>query len=586
MTGPSCSNAAGLPLAPRSTGTMAWNKTGSWRFLRPRYLDKTAPCSEACPVGQDIPKIEILLAQGAFEEAWLRLREENPFPGVCGRVCFHPCEGSCNRKEFDEPVSINGLERFLADHAWKQGIVPPPVIASATGKRIAVVGAGPAGLSAAYFLRRFGHAVDLFDAREEAGGMLRYAIPEYRLPKDALAWEVGLILSDGVRFFPGRRLGRDLTWEVLSRFDAVYLAIGDWTPVPLGVPGEELAGDGLALLDAVRRGERPSFGGRVAVIGGGDTAMDVARTLLRLGSHPEIVYRRRIEDMPALPEEVEEAREEGIPFHTLLSPSRVRTAGDGLLELELTTMRSVEGEGNARARVVPAVEPTVTMKVSAVFSAVGASHSEGLPRESDDPSRTVSIGPHLRLLPPDGIWKGPPVFLGGDIVNDAKTVVTAIASGKEAAVVIDASFRGIAPGRILPGIRIGEKGAISMNRYREGDREKRQDHVVRFEEINAIYFESLERKARPRVTLDERRTGFDEVKMRISGSMAIREAERCFHCGVCDQCDNCHLFCPDIAVLRDLRTNRREIDYDYCKGCGVCVVECPRNAMVLEEEPV
>jgi len=448
-----------------------------------------------------------------------------------------------------------------------------------------VVGAGPAGLSAAYFLRRFGHAVDLFDAREEVGGMLRYAIPEYRLPKDALSWEVGLILSDGVRFFPERRLGHDLTWAELSRFDAVYLAIGDWTPVPLGVPGEESARDGLALLEAVRRGERPSFEGSVAVIGGGDTAMDVARTLLRLGSHPEIVYRRRIGDMPALPEEVEEVREEGIPSRTLLSPSRIRTAGDGLLELELTPMRSVEGEGKARARVVPSGEPPVTMKVSAVFSAVGASHSEGLPRESADPSRTVSIGPHLRLLP-EGAWKGrTPVFLGGDLVNDAKTVVTAIASGKEAAVVIDASFRGVAPERILPGIRIGEKGALSMNRYRGGDRGKRQDHVVRFEEINAIYFESLERKARPRVTLDERRTGFDEVRMRISGSMALREAERCFHCGLCDQCDNCYLFCPDIAVLRDARTNRREIDYDYCKGCGVCVVECPRNAMVLEEEP-
>jgi 2-oxoacid:acceptor oxidoreductase delta subunit (pyruvate/2-ketoisovalerate family) len=536
-------------------------------------------------VGQDIPKVELLLAQGAFEEAWLRLREENPFPGVCGRVCFHPCEGSCNRKEYDEPVSINGLERFLADHAWKQGITPPPVTAAATGKRIAVVGAGPAGLSAAYFLRRFGHAVDLFDAREEAGGMLRYAIPEYRLPKEALAWEVSLILSDGVRFSPGRLLGRDLTWEELSRFDAVYLAIGNWAPSPLDVPGEELARDGLALLEAVRRGERPSIDGRVAVIGGGDTAMDVARTLLRLGSHPEIVYRRRIEDMPALPEEVEEAREEGIPFRTLLSPSHIRTAEDGLLELELAPMRAIEGEGKARARVVPSGEPPVTMRVSAVFSAIGASHSEGLPRESADPSRTVTIGPHLRLLP-EGGWKGrTPVFLGGDLVNDAKTVVTAIASGKEAAVVIDASFRGIVPENILPGIRIGKKGAVSMNRYLEGDRGKRQDHVVRFEEINAIYFGSLERKARPRVTLGERRTGFDEVKMRISGSMAIREAERCFHCGLCDQCDNCYLFCPDIAVVRDQGANRREIDYDYCKGCGICVVECPRNAMVLEEEP-
>lgn len=574
-----------LPPTSRSTGTMLWNRTGSWRFLRPRYQDKVAPCAEACPAGEDLARVELLVGQGAFEEAWLRIREENPLPGVCGRVCFHPCETSCNRGEFDEVVSINSLERYVADRARREGRVLPAPEAAPSGRRVAVVGAGPAGLSAAWFLLRSGHEVDLFDAREEAGGMLRYAIPEYRLPLEPMAWEAGLILGQGVRFHPGRRLGGTLSWEDLAGHDAVFLALGAWSPVPLGVEGEELAADGLALLEAVRRGERPRVAGTVAVIGGGNTAVDVARTLLRLGAQPVIYYRRRLEDMPALPDELEEAREEGIPVRTLLAPARLERGGEGI-RLELTPMEALEpeeGTDGERARVVPSGHAPVSVEVAAVYTAIGAGASAGTPEAAEG---TEVVGLHLRRVPRHGPWTDrPPVYLGGDLVNDRKTVVAAIASGKEAAVVIDAELRGTDLEAVWPGIRVGRKGAISMNRLAGGDRTLQQDHVVRFEELNTIYFEYRERRDRPRVTLEERREGFDEVQMRISASMAIKEAERCFHCGLCDQCDNCYLFCPEVSVLRDLRAAGREVDYDYCKGCGVCVVECPRNAMVLEEEP-
>jgi len=578
--------AADLPPFSRSADSMLWNHTGSWRFLRPRYQDKIAPCAEACPAGEDIARVQILAGQGAFEEAWLRIREENPLPGVCGRVCYHPCESSCNRGDYDAPVAVNSLERFLADHAWRQGISPPPLVLPPSGKRVAVVGAGPAGLTAAYFLRRLGHEVELFDAREEPGGMLRYAIPEYRLPADALRWEAGLILADGVRFHPSRRLGEDLAWDSLGAYDAVFLAMGHWLASRLGVDGEELARDGLALLEAVRRGAAPEVSGPVAVVGGGNTAMDVARTLLRLGAQPTVYYRRRLEDMPALPDELAEAREEGIPVRTLLAPGRLEAAGEGRLRLTLTTMATLESEEGRRPRVVPSGHPDVAVEVAAVYAAIGARASPGLPADAADPAEWEPVGLHCKRLAPRGEWATrSPVFVGGDLVNERKAVVTAIASGKEAAVVIDAALRERRAAEIWPGVRVGKKGSISMNRLASGDRTLQQDHVVHYEELNTIYFQYLERKERPRITIAERRSGFDEVQMRISGSMAIKEAERCFHCGQCDQCDNCYLFCPDVSVLRDLRAVSREIDYEYCKGCGVCVVECPRNAMVLEEEP-
>lgn len=575
-----------LPPIARSIGTMSWNHTGAWRNLRPRYQDKVAPCSEACPAGEDIARIEHLVREGALEEAWRRIREENPFPGVCGRVCPHPCESACNRREFDKPVSINSIERYLADFAWNKGLVASAITTPASGKRVSVVGAGPAGLAAACFLRRLGHEVDLYDAREEAGGMLRYAIPEYRLPREVLAWEVGLVLSEGVRFHPGRRLGQDLDWEELSGFDAVFVALGAWTPSALGVDGQDLSRDGLELLEEVRRGRHPRVEGAVAVIGGGDTAIDVARTVLRLGAAPVIYYRRRREDMPALPEEVQEAVDEGIPILPLLAPERIEAVTEGVLRLVLAPMLSVAAEGGGRARVTPAGAPPVMVDVTAVFTAIGAKPSAGVPNVAMESSRGKAAGFHIRRLVQGEQGAGrPPVFLGGDLVNDERTVVMAIASGKEAAIAIDAELRGVDLEEAWSAVRVGRKGSVSMNRLAGGDRSRRRNHVVRFEQLNTATFHHQAREEHSRILSAVRRVGFDEVKRPVSMTQAGLEASRCFHCGVCDQCDNCHVFCPDVSVLKDLRDGSRRIDYDYCKGCGICVKECPRSAMVLEEEP-
>lgn len=580
MSQPPFKGACDMPMMSRSSGTMEWNLTGSWRYLRPRYLDKDAPCSAACPAGEDIPLVELLASQGEFSEAWHRIREENPLTAVCGRVCYHPCERACNRREYDDALAINTLERHIAEHARRSGLTPRIEQVSDSGRRIAVVGAGPAGLTAAWQLRRQGHDVTLFDARDEAGGMLRYAIPAFRLPTDILAWEVGFIINAGVDFHPGRRLGDNLGWDELNQFDAVFLAIGAWQPKPLGIDGESLATDGLAFLESIRREQAPQVQGQVAVVGGGNTAMDVARTLLRLGAEPTIYYRRRLEDLPALQEELQEVLDEGIKIRPLRSPQSL-SATDYGLHLHLTPMLALDAGADGRAKIAPAGEDDEVVAVTAVFTAIGYSDSPGLPA-----GKMIPMSAYLkRFEAADTSEVRVPVFAGGDLANDNRTVVTAVASGKAAAVAINALLTGTEFEPLIAHGQVGELGTLSLNRMFDGDRNQRQQHVVGFNELNTIYFRYRARMKEPHITLEERRNSFDEVSMRISSAMAMSEAERCFRCGLCDQCDNCYLFCPDMSVTRDLAKQTRDINYEFCKGCGVCVVECPRNAMVLIEEP-
>ncbi|NJD61747.1 MAG: hypothetical protein FIA93_03410, partial [Deltaproteobacteria bacterium] len=237
-------------------------------------------------------------------------------------------------------------------------------------------------------------------------------------------------------------------------------------------------------------------------------------------------------------------------------------------------------------RVAPSGHPPVEMEVAGVYTAIGANFSSGIPKGISDSFGVQAVGPRVKRLTPNGSWGGrPPVFLGGDLVNDQRTVVDAIASGKAGAVAIDTGFRGLNPGKIWPSILVGGNGAVSVNCLDGGDRSRRQGHVVRYKELNTSYFFYQKRENPPSITFENRGADFHEVRMRVSGAMAAREATRCFRCGLCDQCDNCYLFCPDVSVRRDLNAGSREIDYDYCKGCGVCVAECPRNAMVLEEMP-
>ena len=570
---------------PRTSTTTESNKTGSWRFLRPRYEEKTSPCSAACPAGEDIARIEMLITQGAFKEAWETILMENPLPGVCGRVCYHPCEGRCNRREFDAAVAIHTMERFLADAAARNETKPALPRQPATGRQIAIIGSGPAGLSAAWFFNILGYETEIFEAMPAAGGMLRWGIPAYRLPEAVLNAEIARIEAQGVRIRTGEAVSAARFEEMRKSYDALFLGCGYWRDRPLDIPGAAGPGveDGLSFLREIRGGVKRDVPGLSAVIGGGNTAIDVARSIIRRGGRAIIVYRRRREDMPAFTEEVQSAREEGVELRELLAPVRI-DAGGGDCVLTLQPMAIAGQDRDGRGKIVPAPEAPVTITVQRIFTATGAGaaatwHSPPVPGA---PGAICSLS-HCVLLQDD---RGAPVVYGGDLTTADKNVTQAIASGKQAALALDILFRhgaGAMRDR-LASCLVGGGPSLSLEIYLNGPRRERNAHIVAYEEINADYFQYEPRVVQPRLLIEERHSSFDEIDLKISAHTAMREAGRCFNCGICNGCDNCYLFCPDVSILRSRDMTDRHIDYDYCKGCGLCVVECPRNAMTLDEE--
>lgn len=570
-------------LIPRSSLSTESNKTGSWRFLRPLYDEKTAPCSATCPAGEDIGRIEMLTMQGLFKEAWDTILMENPFPAVCGRVCFHPCEGRCNRGEFDEAIAIHTIERFLADTAARNEFKPFIEQQPARNEKVAIVGAGPSGLAAAYFLTILGYVCDVFESLPEAGGVLRWGIPAYRLPLSVLKSEIARIEEMGVRIYTGKPVSRNFLAEAHNEYRAVFMGCGHSRSRKLNIPGEDLEGleEGIIFLDKIRRDDKSTFEGTVAVIGGGNTAVDVARSVQRLGGKALIIYRRRREDMPAFEDEITMALEEGVEIRELLAPVRIEQSGDAY-KLSVRPMKIAGTDKDGRAAIEPAGDDTETIVVHTVFKAIGEDAAEEWynPPEQGEKHLTLSNSVLVQQS------QGPVIVYGGDLTNATKSVVHAVASGKEAAIALDVLFRkgfeAIKPA--LAACIVGNGPSLSMEMYRAGPRCLRNHHIVEYDEINIDHFHLTPRMSQPRLLIEERRKSFGEIDLKISANLAIREAERCFNCGLCNQCDNCYLFCPDLAVYRDDSSQGRHINYDYCKGCGLCVVECPRNAMVLEEE--
>jgi NADPH-dependent glutamate synthase beta subunit-like oxidoreductase len=593
-------------LISQSHSSTSANNTGSWSFIQPGYQEKTSPCSEACPCAEDIPRIEMLAAEGRFAAAWRLILAENPLPGVCGRVCFHRCEAACNRRELDEGVAINGLERFLADTAFADGLsgngipadgVPDPGAGgltprAPTGKKVAVVGSGPAGLAAAYFLARLGYECDILESGTEAGGVLRSGIPAYRLPPDVLDREVDRVKAQGVRIVTGQRIDEAFLRAASKRYNAIFIACGHSRPLKLDVQGEELAEDALSLLADAREGRARRFDGPgsaslpIAVIGGGNTAIDAARSLKRLGASSLIVYRRRREDMPAFGKEVGDALAEGVKLMELYAPVAISRAETGCT-LTLQRMRSAETGPDGRARVLPVQGETSELRVGAIYAAIGAGAAESwmLPAPA---AKAHKLGHCVAE------WKaasGIPFLYGGDLVNDVESVADALASGKEAAMAIDTYFaKGTeAVEAELSRCRIGGGDSLSMEIHLGGSRAARSARVVSFANINADYFAPAPRAQAPRrLAPADAATGFAEVEGGFDPRTAMAQAERCFNCGICNGCDNCRTFCPEVAVTvaTDLggggAGRSRQIDKNYCKGCGVCVTECPRNAMTME----
>jgi NADPH-dependent glutamate synthase beta subunit-like oxidoreductase/ferredoxin len=554
------------------------NKTGSWRFVRPKYDEKTAPCSAACPAGENIARIEMLAGQGLFKEAVQTILMENPFPSVCGRVCFHPCETNCNRAKLDEPISIHRLERYLGDRVLGEDITPALPICSDNGKKVLIAGAGPSGLAAGYFLAHLGYVCDVFEAKTEPGGILRWGIPSYRLPTDVLKHEVDRVKRCGVKIHCNTPVTKLLLQQIQNRYDAVFIACGYGRDLQMGIPGQALATDGLEFLRTLRQNKSVALHGPAAVIGGGNTAVDVARSLVRLGAETMLVYRRRKQDMPAFGHEVAMAEAEGVQIVELSVPIRIEPDGRNLcLTLQPMKISGME-DASGRARVIPDGDASRSLRVESIFTAIGAEVEEPWQMPPGEDAETMALSHCVFTI------KEIPVLFGGDLTNPDKSVTDAIASGKEAAMALNTFFEGgwETIQKQLARCRVGNGPALSMARYLNPEGSFRNPAVVEFEQINLDYFTSASGVSAPILAADKRLRSFEEVEETLSEFQTLQETGRCFNCGLCNACDNCRRFCPELAVT--IKDGQRQVNLDYCKGCGICVVECPRDAMALEEE--
>jgi 2-oxoacid:acceptor oxidoreductase delta subunit (pyruvate/2-ketoisovalerate family) len=533
-------------------GSSLANKTGSWRTERAVYVDRLPPCNHACPAGEDIQGWLYEAEEGGegYERAWRRIMEDNPFPAVMGRVCYHPCETACNRAQLDEAVGINSVERFLGDEAIERGW-RVDALAEPTGKRVLVVGAGPSGLSAAYHLARFGHQVTVYDAAPKAGGMMRFGIPKYRLPRDVLDAEIQRILDLGVRLELDRKVTSIQEAMEEGGFDAAFLAVGAHLGKRAYLPAGSAAHvlDAVSLLRSMDGEETPLLGRRVVVYGGGNTAIDAARTAKRLGAEEAIiVYRRTREHMPAHDSEVEEAEAEGILLKWLSTIKRAdkRKLMVERMELDETGYPQPTGELE---------ELEADSLVLALGQETDLSLLEGVPGlEVED--GVVKVGP-------DMMTGCPGIFAGGDMVPAERTVTVAAGHGKKAARHIDAWLR---------------EGAYAPAPKHE---------LATFDLLNTWYYSDAPRTVQPQLELARRQSTFEEVIGGLDESNALFEARRCLSCGNCFSCDNCYGVCPDNAVIKLGEPGERyAIDYDFCKGCGLCVAECPCGAIEMIPETI
>ncbi|MGQ9617922.1 MAG: NAD(P)-binding protein [Candidatus Aminicenantia bacterium] len=537
-----------FPYMPVSITDTLYNKTGSWRTFRPVHINKLPPCNHACPTGENVQRYIYLILKGKYEEAYRTIKEDNPFPSITGRVCFHPCESACNRDKFDEAIAIHHIERFLGDLGLK---LKDNWKIEERKERIGIIGSGPAGLACAYHLRRKGYKVRIFEAEDEFGGLLRYGIPSYRLPKEILDAELKKLEEMGIEFSNNQRIKSP--HDLLGEFDAVFVGIGATLSQKMGVEGEETEGilKGIEFLKRINKGEEVKLGKKVAVIGGGNTAIDSARCALRLGADLEILYRRSRNEMPAIKSEIEDAESEGIEIKFLVSPTRVIVQNGKLTGLECIRMELGEPDESGRRKPVPVKGSEFTINIDNVIIAIG----EKVDIKFFDGLTTTNWGVKGDYF---GRTSSDRIFAGGDCLTGPATVVEALGAGKKAAMAIDSFLKGI----LLPSF---------------------EERVpVPFENLNTNYFKIKNRIEPDKLEPSKRKSSFNEVWKGYEEDTLKSECERCFSCGVCNACDNCWVFCPDASIVRN--EDEYGVNYDYCKGCGLCAKECPRNVIDMEEE--
>lgn len=552
MAGPSAPTVGGRisGLLDDDVGGMPRIHTGDWATRQPDRRRWTPPCNDGCPAGNDIQAFVAAMTKQDSDKAVEIILRTSPFPAVCGRVCPAPCMEACNRRLYDESVNIRELERFAGQHGRR----PEPAKPSRT-QRIAVVGSGPAGLSAAYHLAKLGYPVTIYESGGELGGVMRTGIPSYRLPREVLDHEIDYILGHGVAVKTGKSIDRPALLELTRQYAAVFIATGlqELRSMKLGPDEERFAIQGIDFLDRVRNGKESVDGMHVVVVGGGNTAMDAARSAKRVGAKTvRIVYRRSRDEMPAIKEEIEEALEEGIVLQELVAPVRLRNDGAGPV-LTCQRMKLGEPDESGRPRPIPETSEDAFFELPCdrVILALGQSSDLSIMPEGAE----VRHGDALLGL------TGAPVFAGGDFATNDGTVTAAVGSGRKAAYHIHRTLTGE---DLLP---------------------PAPPPVAKPEVITTRFFPHAERQKGKVLPPESRRRTFTEVRRGYDeegGEKAVlAEAQRCFSCGVCNECDRCKLYCPEGILLRDGDGYR--FDYEYCKGCGICATQCPRGVIFMAE---
>jgi NADPH-dependent glutamate synthase beta subunit-like oxidoreductase len=524
------------------------HRTGPFRAQRPIYEDLLPPCNNACPAGEDVQAWLTHAQAGRFREAWETIVKDNPLPAVHGRVCYHPCESNCNREQLDGAVSIHAVERFLGDRALEEGWIPE-ISAKSTGKRILVIGAGPSGLSCAHHLCLMGHEVEIHEAGPMAGGMTHFGIPAYRLPRDVLDGEIRRIEKMGVKIVLNHKVEDVVAEQKAGKFDAVFVAVGAHlskrTEIPSRDAGKIL--DAVSFLRDVETGQAPKLGRRVAIYGGGNTAMDAARVAMRMGVEPMIIYRRDREHMPAHEFEADEAIEEGVKIHWLRT---IKSIDETTFTVEV-----MEVDDKGRPQPTGKFE---TLQADDLILALGQDTDTGFLRKvpgvefKDD--GVVIVSPNM-MTGHAGL------FAGGDMVPSERTVTIAVGHGKKAARNIDAYLRG-----------------ETYTKPPKGD-------LASFDKLHLWFYTDTEQRPQGHVDLQRRKSSFEEVVKGLSQKEAVYEAKRCLSCGNCFECDGCYGACPEDAILKLGPGKRYRYDYDLCTGCAVCYEQCPCHAISMIPEP-
>ena len=536
-------------LTKRADLTRHGRGTGALRTRRPEYVDFLPPCNDACPAGENIQAWLALAQDGDHEGAWRELVRNNPLPSIHGRVCYHPCEDVCNRAITDSAVSIHAVERFLGDLALEKGWqFDKPTTSS--GKKILVVGAGPSGLSAAYHLTLMGHEVEIREVGPFAGGMIHFGIPAYRMPRDELQAEIDRIENVGVKITLDHRVDDVLKEKAEGGFDAVFVAVGAHISKKIDIPTREAGKilDAVSFLGSTKEGEMPKLGRRVAIYGGGNTAMDAARTAKRLGvDEAMIIYRRDRSSMPAHDFEADEALEEGVKINWLRTIKEIDRSTFKVEIMELDENNKPQPTGKFESLEADSL-------ILAVGQDTDTGFLESVPGIEFQWDHTVIVDDNM-MTGHEGI------FAGGDMVPSDRSVTIAVGHGKRAARHIDAFLKG--------------------GKYTRAPRHA----IVGHDKLQLWYRTAAAQVEQERLPVNDRQTGFDEIMQNLSEADALFEARRCLSCGNCFECDGCFGACPEDAIIKLGPGKRYKFDFDRCTGCATCFEQCPCHAIEMIDEP-